>query len=48
MITLAYFPPVWRKVMDHRVLDHYDGDITKVNIAPHKRAKILAEYGAAT
>ncbi|MBY4127431.1 alkane 1-monooxygenase [Rhodococcus fascians] len=46
MISLAYFPPVWRKVMDHRVLDHYDGDITRVNIAPAKREKILAAYGA--
>ncbi|MBY3985501.1 alkane 1-monooxygenase [Rhodococcus fascians] len=46
MISLAYFPPVWRKVMDHRVLDHYDGDITKVNIEPSKREKILAAYGA--
>ena len=46
MISLAYFPPVWRKVMDHRVLDHYDGDITKVNIQPSKREKILAAHGA--
>jgi alkane 1-monooxygenase len=45
MITLAYFPPIWRRVMDHRVLDHYDGDITKVSIQPSKREKILAEYG---
>lgn len=45
MLTLAYFPPLWRKVMDHRVLDHYDGDITRVNIQPSKRAKILARYG---
>ncbi|MFC9761361.1 alkane 1-monooxygenase [Rhodococcus jostii] len=44
MITLAYFPPLWRKVMDHRVLDHYDGDITRVNIQPGKREKVLARY----
>ncbi|MDJ0392521.1 alkane 1-monooxygenase [Rhodococcus sp. G-MC3] len=46
MITVAYFPPIWRKVMDHRVLDHYLGDITSVNIEPSKREKILARYGA--
>ncbi len=46
MITLAYIPPLWRKVMDHRVLDHYDGDITRVNIEPRRREKILARYGA--
>ncbi|MGH3957205.1 MAG: alkane 1-monooxygenase [Mycobacterium sp.] len=45
MLTLAYFPPLWRKVMDQRVLDHYNGDITKVNVQPSKRAKILAKYG---
>jgi alkane 1-monooxygenase len=45
MLTLAYFPPLWRKIMDQRVLDHYDGDITKVNVQPSKRAKILAKYG---
>ena len=45
MIGLAYFPPLWRKVMDHRVLEHFDGDITKANIQPSKRAKILAAHG---
>jgi alkane 1-monooxygenase len=46
MIVLAYFPPLWRHVMDKRVLAHYDGDITKVNIHPRKRAAVLARYGA--
>ncbi|MBD8506610.1 alkane 1-monooxygenase, partial [Hoyosella sp. G463] len=47
MIVLAVFPPVWRAVMDKRVLDHYDGDITRANIDPKKRDKILAKYGQA-
>lgn len=47
MIGLAYIPPLWRKVMDHRVLEAYDGDITKINIDPRKRQRILARYGAA-
>lgn len=47
MITLAYFPPVWRAVMDKRVLDHYDGDIELVNVAPHRRERILAAHGVA-
>ena len=46
MISLTYIPPLWRKVMDHRVLEHYDGDITKVNIHPRMRDKVLAKYGA--
>jgi len=47
MISLTYFPPLWRKVMDHRVLEHYDGDITLVNVQPRLREKLLAKYGAA-
>ena len=39
MIALTYFPPLWRKVMDHRVLEHYDGDITRVNIDPRRRGR---------
>ncbi len=45
MILLAYFPPLWRKVMDPKVLAHYNGDITRANIHPPKRAKVLARYG---
>jgi alkane 1-monooxygenase len=47
MIVLTYFPPLWRKVMDPKVLAHYDGDITRANIQPSKREKVLARYGAA-
>ena len=46
LIGVTYFPWVWRKMMDHRVLEHYNGDITKVNVCPRRRAKILARYGA--
>ncbi|MFD8249523.1 alkane 1-monooxygenase [Nocardia sp. NPDC059691] len=46
MIMLAYFPPLWRRVMDKRVLAHYDGDITRANIDPGKREKVLARYGS--
>ena len=47
MVGLTYFPPLWRKVMDHRVLAHYGGDLTKVNIHPRMRDKVLAKYGHA-
>jgi alkane 1-monooxygenase len=42
MIVLAYFPPLWRRVMDKRVLAHYDGDLTRANLHPRKRAALLA------
>jgi alkane 1-monooxygenase len=33
--------------MDHRLLAHYDGDVTRANIQPRKRARVLARHGAA-
>ncbi|MFD3506337.1 alkane 1-monooxygenase [Nocardia sp. NPDC058666] len=44
MILLGYFPPIWRKVMDKRVLAHYGGDVTKANIEPKRREQVLAQY----
>jgi alkane 1-monooxygenase len=44
MILLALFPPLWFKVMDPRVLDHFDGDITRANIQPSRREHVLAKY----
>jgi alkane 1-monooxygenase len=45
MIALTYVPAVWRKVMDHRVLEHYGGDITRVNLHPRVRDKVFARIG---
>ncbi|MER6118080.1 alkane 1-monooxygenase [Streptomyces sp. NPDC001743] len=47
MIVLAYFPPLWRRVMDHRVIAHYEGDVTRANIQPARRRALLARYGGA-
>ena len=47
MICLAAVPPLWRQVMDHRVLAHYGGDVTLANIEPRRRERVLARYGAA-
>jgi alkane 1-monooxygenase len=46
MIVLAAFPPLWRRVMDTRLLAHYGGDVTRANIAPRRRTRLLARYGA--
>jgi alkane 1-monooxygenase len=48
MIVLAWFPPLWRRVMDPRLLDHFDGDVTRANIQPRQRERILARYGVAS
>ena len=45
LIILALVPPLWFSVMDKRVLAHFDGDITRANIQPSKRAKVLRRYG---
>jgi alkane 1-monooxygenase len=44
MIVLAAIPPLWRRVMDPRLLAHYDGDVTRTNVAPRCRARLLASY----
>ncbi|MET0305287.1 MAG: alkane 1-monooxygenase [Solirubrobacterales bacterium] len=47
MIVLAWFPPVWRRVMDRRLLDHYGGELDRANIQPRAKRKVLARYGGA-
>jgi alkane 1-monooxygenase len=44
MIVLALVPPLWRRVMDPRVLAHVDGDLTRANLQPRRRERILAAY----
>ena len=39
MIVVALFPPLWRRIMDPRVLDHYDGDVTRANRRPKDLAR---------
>jgi len=47
MILLAWFPPLWRRVMDRRLVDHYGGDLSRANVQPRARRKVLARYGSA-
>jgi alkane 1-monooxygenase len=44
MVVLACVPPLWRRVMDKRLLAHYGGDIMRANIVPRKRARIFARH----
>jgi alkane 1-monooxygenase len=48
MIVAALVPPLWRRVMDRRLLAHYGGDLARVNVAPRARRRILARHGAGT
>jgi alkane 1-monooxygenase len=42
MILLALVPPLWRVVMDHRVEEHFDGDLSRANLHPRVRARVPA------
>ena len=44
MIVLAIVPALWRRVMDPRVHAHFGGDLSRANLSPRKREKILAKY----
>ncbi|MCB0973667.1 MAG: alkane 1-monooxygenase [Actinobacteria bacterium] len=44
MIVLAAVPPLWRRVMDPKVVAHYGGDLSKINMHPHYRR--MMESGA--
>jgi len=48
MIVLAWFPPLWRRVMDPRLLAHYDGDVNRANLDPRSRKRLVSRYGAAS
>ncbi|MBA3327915.1 MAG: alkane 1-monooxygenase [Solirubrobacterales bacterium] len=47
MILAAILPPLWRRVMDHRVLEHYEGDLTRVNVYPRQRERVMSRYSGA-
>ena len=34
-----------RRVLKDFGLEHFDGDVTRANIQPRKRAQVLARYG---
>jgi alkane 1-monooxygenase len=44
MIVAAAIPPLWRRIMDGRVLDHYGGDVERANIHPRKRERVIRRY----
>src|SRR3954451_15106988 len=47
MIVLAWFPPLWRRVIDPILVEHYGGDLSRANIQPRARERVLARYGSA-
>ena len=46
MIVAAAIPPLWRRIMDRRLIEHYEGDFSQMNIHPRTRRRVLARYGS--
>ncbi|MFI5956612.1 alkane 1-monooxygenase [Cryptosporangium sp. NPDC051539] len=44
MIVVALFPPLWRRIMDPKVIAHYDGDLDRANLHEPARASLEARY----
>jgi alkane 1-monooxygenase len=48
LITVAYVPSLWFALMDHRVMQHYGGDIRKANVHPPATQRLMARWGRNT
>ena len=44
MFLVAYVPPLWRYVMDERLLSVVGRDVRKLNLQPSQRDKLIAKY----
>ncbi|KJR10368.1 alkane 1-monooxygenase [Gordonia sihwensis] len=44
MLLLALMPPLWRRVMDPRVVAHYRGDVMRANVQPSRRERLLRRF----
>ena len=43
--AMAFFPPLWFAVMDKKVVDWADGDLSKININPKAMARLEKRWG---
>lgn len=44
MLLIAYFPPLWSWLMDKRVAEHHNYDLTKAALQPGKEAELMAKW----
>jgi alkane 1-monooxygenase len=45
LLMVAYLPPLWFRLMDKRVMAHYGGDLSRVNVHEPARARLQARWG---
>ena len=50
MYIIAYFPWLWYKILDARLLalPHINGDLDKINVDPDERQRLYSKYGQAS
>ena len=44
MFTIAYIPPLWRRVMDERLLGVVGRDAARINLDPRQREALVRRY----
>lgn len=44
MIMPAYVPTWWYEMMDKRVIEHYKGDLSRINWDPDRKEELMAKY----
>jgi alkane 1-monooxygenase len=44
MLLPAYIPSLWYKLMDERVIQHYKGDLSKINMDPDEQGFLMQKY----
>lgn len=47
MFLLAFVPSLWFRVMDRRVIAHAEGEASRINFHPPRRAELIERYGLA-
>jgi len=45
LLLPAIIPAWWYKLMDQRVVDHYKGDMSRINMHPAARERLYAKFG---
>ncbi len=44
MLLIAYFPPIWFRLMDPLVVAHHNGDLSRANLHPRVRERLLTRW----
>jgi len=45
MFFLAYFPPLWYRVMDPLLIKTLQGDVARINFLPSAKNRLIKKFG---